>query len=126
MGARFLVVTLFAIGCGTPANESPPATTTTTPPPVVFTSPGPLALGHAQLDSTAGCMGCHVSGSPQIANDKCLGCHQDLAQRIAATQGFHASVVVRGKTCSTCHLDHKGRGYDAMGWKSLTGGMAGF
>ena len=26
------------------------------------------------------------------------------------------------QSCASCHLDHKGRGYDIMGWKSVPGG----
>ena len=45
-----------------------------------------------------------------VDNDKCLGCHDhnDLQDRIDAGKGFHASAMVKGKACQTCHLEHKG------------------
>ena len=58
-----------------------------------------------------------------LSNDKCLGCHdhKDLDARINAGKGFHASALVKGKNCEICHLEHKGRGYDIMGWRSVAG-----
>jgi len=90
-------------------------------------SPGPLAQSHAALDNQKQCMDCHINDSKDLSNDKCLACHDhnDLRDRIRAGKGFHASSVVKGKNCWTCHLDHKGRGYDIMGWKSV-GGEKGF
>jgi hypothetical protein len=91
-------------------------------------SPGPLAQSHAALDDQNHCNDCHVDGSKDVSNDKCLNCHDhnNLKARIAAGKGFHASATVKGKDCKTCHLDHKGRGYDLMGWKSVAGGQQGF
>jgi hypothetical protein len=91
-------------------------------------SPGPLATSHGALDDQNHCNDCHVAGSKEVDNQKCLDCHDhnDLKGRIAAGKGFHASGTVKGKDCKTCHLDHKGRGYDIMGWKSVAGGEKGF
>ena len=91
-------------------------------------SPGPLSTSHASLDSQDHCTDCHVGNTKELSNDKCLGCHdhQNLAARINANQGFHASPLVRGKKCETCHVEHKGRGYDIMGWKSIQGGQKNF
>ncbi len=91
-------------------------------------SPGPLANSHAALDDQNHCNDCHVAGSKEVDNNKCLDCHDhnDLRDRIRAGKGFHASGTVKGKDCKTCHLDHKGRGYDIMGWKSVAGGEKGF
>ena len=91
-------------------------------------SPGPLAQSHASLDNQQQCMGCHINDSKDLSNDKCLDCHDhnDLRDRIRAGKGFHASETVKGKSCWTCHRDHKGRGYDIMGWKSITGEEKGF
>jgi hypothetical protein len=81
------------------------------------TSPGQLASSHAALDSQDKCNDCHVNGSKDLSNDKCLNCHDhnDLRSRINAGKGFHASPAVKGKNCQTCHSDHKGRGFDPMG-----------
>jgi len=90
-------------------------------------SPGPLASSHADLDDPDHCNDCHTGGR-DLSNDKCMDCHDhsNLKVRIAQGKGFHSSAAVRGKKCETCHLEHKGRGYDLMGWKSLKGGMNGF
>src|SRR6185503_13588792 len=109
---------LIASACMLGACQSGPIETTAPAPPqqqVVLTSPGPLAAKHGAV----ACIDCHANDtSPVVVADKCLACHRPLAQRIAAGKGFHASAVVRGKKCETCHLDHRGTGADIMGWKS--------
>ena len=91
-------------------------------------SPGPLAQSHASLDNQNSCTSCHINDSKDLSNDKCLECHDhnNLRDRIRSGKGFHASSVVKGKNCWSCHLDHKGRGYDIMGWKSVKGAEQGF
>ncbi len=92
-------------------------------------SPGPLTHSHGALDNPDHCNDCHVNGTKDLSNDKCLTCHdhQKLAGNIAAGKGFHASPnVVRGKKCESCHHEHKGKSYDLMGWSSLQGGEKGF
>jgi len=90
--------------------------------------PGRLAKSHAELDAPDRCNDCHVNGTKDLSNDLCLGCHdhKDLGARIRAGQGYHASPSVKGKKCESCHLDHKGRDYDLMGWKFVKGGEKGF
>src|SRR5262249_31756909 len=91
-------------------------------------SPGPLTSSHGALDNQQQCNDCHVNGTRDLSNDKCLACHdhQDLGARIAAGKGFHASALVKGKKCEVCHKEHKGRGFDLMGWASIKGGQKGF
>ena len=93
-------------------------------------SPGALSSAHAQWDNQQGCNDCHVNDTREISDQKCLGCHdhKDLGARIAAGKGFHASAVVKGKACKTCHFEHKGRGKDdgMMGWLKIQGGQKGF
>ncbi len=91
-------------------------------------SPGPLSQSHAALDNQNQCMSCHINDSKDLSNDKCLDCHDhnDLRDRIRQGKGFHASATVKGKNCWTCHRDHKGRGYDIMGWQAVKGGEDGF
>src|SRR5688572_27270001 len=62
-------------------------------------SPGPLAQSHASLDNQNQCNDCHVDGSKDVSNDKCLACHdhKDLKARIDANKGYHASSGVKGK-----------------------------
>lgn len=91
-------------------------------------SPGPLAKEHASLDSQSNCNDCHVKGSKAIDSNKCLDCHDhnDLKKRISAGEGYHASSKVKGKPCADCHLEHKGRSFDLMGWRTIRGGEQGF
>ncbi len=93
-------------------------------------SPGPLTNSHASLDNQNKCNDCHVDGTRDVSNQKCLDCHDhtDLRGRIAAGKGLHASPLVKGKKCETCHGEHKGRGYDdkMMGWAKIQGGEKGF
>ncbi len=91
-------------------------------------SPGALTTSHASLDNQSKCNDCHVDGTNAISDGKCLGCHdhQNLQARINAGKGFHASSAVKGKRCQTCHSEHKGRGFDLMGWKTQAGGEQGF
>ncbi|MBK9070404.1 MAG: hypothetical protein IPL79_05305 [Myxococcales bacterium] len=91
------------------------------------TSPGALSQSHASIDTEANCNDCH-DGGRAVVNSKCLGCHdhKQLKARVDAGKGLHASGQVRGKSCGSCHLEHKGRSYDIMGWKFLPGGEQGF
>jgi hypothetical protein len=89
-------------------------------------SPGPLTRSHSGLDDSAHCNDCHTGGKG-LSNQKCLGCHEhaDLRRRINAGKGFHSTSAVKGRRCEQCHLDHKGRGYNLMGWRAV-GGMKKF
>lgn len=87
-------------------------------------SPGPLSRSHAGLEGQARCSDCHTSGS-ELSADRCLGCHPALRERIRAGRGLHASRLVRGRSCWTCHLEHRGRDHDIMGWTGI-GGRDGF
>jgi len=91
-------------------------------------SPGPLTMSHGALDAKEHCTDCHVGDSKELSNDKCLGCHDhdDLKVRIQAGKGFHASAMVKGKKCESCHHEHKGKTYDIMGWSSIKGGEKAF
>jgi hypothetical protein len=89
-------------------------------------SPGALSASHASIDGQNHCNDCH-SGGREVNDNKCLDCHDhnDLRARIRAGKGFHASSKIKGKRCGSCHIEHKGRGYDLMGW-SAVGGMKSF
>ena len=91
------------------------------------TTPGPLALEHAEWDNEEGCDSCH-NGGKATSNSKCLGCHdhKDLKKRFDAGKGYHATPKVKGKNCATCHVDHKGRSFNIMGWRAVSGGEEGF
>lgn len=76
-------------------------------------SPGELSKAHAHLEGITHCLDCHASGE-KITNNKCLGCHTEIAQRINENHGYHASVEVKGKQCSECHTDHQGRDFEII------------
>jgi Class III cytochrome C family len=87
-------------------------------------SPGPLSMSHAALDTQDRCNDCHTGGR-DLSNDKCLACHDhsDMKARMDSGKGFHSSPVIKGKKCESCHLEHKGKTYDLMGWRSVPGGQ---
>lgn len=114
-----IAIVVAVVGCA--ANDAQ-----TTLPPTVLSSPGPLIVGHAELDAQSACNSCHVDNTAALDANKCAACHRQLSQRSAQNRGFHASAVVRDKPCETCHMDHRGRGYDPMGWRSMKGGRDGF
>jgi hypothetical protein len=91
-------------------------------------SPGALAKEHAALDNQQSCDKCHINNTKNIDSDKCLDCHDhnDLRKRIRAGKGYHATSKIKGKPCADCHLDHKGRGFDMMGWRTVKGQEKGF
>lgn len=71
-------------------------------------SPGVLSKGHDAFSGN--CDACHLvfDGVP---DGKCLKCHEPIAARVAANDGFHAKH--QDAPCSSCHPDH--RGYDFAG-----------
>ncbi len=85
-------------------------------------SPGPLSSSHESLDGQDNCGECHTSGK-DLSNAKCLGCHEheDQKKKIDAGRGFHSSTKVAGRDCWTCHLEHKGKSFDLMGWAAVGG-----
>jgi len=85
-------------------------------------SPGPLSRSHEKQDGQDNCNQCH-DGSRETNDDKCLGCHDhnNLRDEIRRGEGFHASTKVKGKRCESCHLEHRGRSFDLMGWRAVGG-----
>src|SRR5215471_10705852 len=90
--------------------------------------PGDLTGAHKDLDNQDHCNDCHVNGTKDVDRNKCLNCHDhnNLRDRMKSGKGFHASGLVGDKQCEKCHLEHKGRGFDLMGWKSVPGGQDNF
>jgi len=125
---RLLVIVVVA--CGSKTATPPPAVVVTPPPPpptFVDSSPGPLSASHQTLDAQRGCNECH-DGGKEVISAKCLACHEHggLRASIHAGRGFHASAVVKGRACNLCHLEHRGRAFDVMGWESVVGGQPAF
>lgn len=70
-------------------------------------SPGELSSVHSHLEGISNCTQCHLLGE-KLSNEKCLSCHTELKYRIFQSKGYHSSIEVKGKECSTCHSDHHG------------------
>jgi hypothetical protein len=67
-------------------------------------SPGPLSRAHQSLSGATQCTSCHKLAAG-AASFKCLECHSDIAGRMAAKRGLHASfgaVSTSQKECATC------------------------
>jgi hypothetical protein len=67
-------------------------------------SPGKLAKAHSKFEGLDNCQKCHEPGK-KVTAEKCLACHQPIAERIAAKKGVHRDV--KGD-CVTCHVEHEG------------------
>ncbi|HLG19405.1 MAG TPA: cytochrome c3 family protein, partial [Bdellovibrionota bacterium] len=78
-------------------------------------NPGPLSKPHETLEGVTNCTKCHASAQG-IPDNKCLACHTEIGERLAAKKGYHAQQT---KLCMTCHGEHKGRNYDETGLTRL-------
>jgi hypothetical protein len=81
-------------------------------------SPGALSRAHAFLDGPTQCTSCHdlAKRPPEY---KCLDCHKDIQQRLAAKSGLHPSLVGADRTgnaCVACHSEHNGRDFSVIHW----------
>lgn len=72
-------------------------------------SPGELSSAHAALEGMDKCTECHVLGKSAIPGERCLSCHTELRQRVAAGTGYHARLDSR--PCTACHKEHFGRSF---------------
>ncbi|PWB77435.1 MAG: hypothetical protein C3F15_03390, partial [Holophagae bacterium] len=72
-------------------------------------SPGPLSAAHAGIDNPDSCDSCH-NDAGEVEGERCLVCHDLIADRIVAKKGVHREVTV--KDCATCHAEHGGRDVD--------------
>jgi hypothetical protein len=82
-------------------------------------SPGPLAKAHQTLSGTTQCNTCHLFGAKE-PTFKCLDCHKEIAQRLAAKHGYHSQIQMKnpnGKECVKCHLDHNGENFTLIHWE---------
>lgn len=76
-------------------------------------TPGPLASGHARLESK--CDSCHSSFRKEAQNARCVSCHKGVGADIAGKRRYHGKFApARMQACKSCHSDHKGRGYDLI------------
>src|SRR5579862_7013975 len=82
-------------------------------------SPGPLSRAHAGLEGPTKCASCHSFGLG-TRKFKCTNCHGEIAQRIAASQGFHARVAKNSpgnQDCARCHTEHFGPKFNIVKWE---------
>lgn len=82
-------------------------------------SPGPLSKAHQSLTGTTQCASCHQFGA-NTPTFKCLDCHKEVAQRLAAKHGYHAQIQMRNpnsKDCVRCHLEHNGEDFGLIHWE---------
>jgi hypothetical protein len=74
-------------------------------------SPGPLSRAHQFLSGATQCTSCHkIAGKAEF---KCLECHGEIAQRLAAGRGLHATY---GQDCVRCHSEHNGENFPLIRW----------
>ncbi|HKW24785.1 MAG TPA: cytochrome c3 family protein [Terriglobales bacterium] len=86
-------------------------------------SPGPLSRAHQSLSGATQCTSCHKLAAG-AASFKCLECHSDIAGRVAAKRGLHASfgaVSASQKECATCHSEHNGENFAIIRWNPAPG-----
>lgn len=77
-------------------------------------SPGELARPHQELSGIQNCTACHQLGQRGIDEARCLSCHTPLQKRLAANEGYHATVAEQN--CADCHSDHNGATFDLIRW----------
>lgn len=93
-------------------------------------SPGPLSWPHASLDGTTHCAECHAIGAGDAAFN-CLGCHTEIAARLEAHRGLHATYDASAdpkQRCGSCHSEHNGREFRLIHWepKEFDHALAGY
>jgi hypothetical protein len=82
-------------------------------------SPGPLSRAHQSLDSATQCTTCHKFGGGEAAL-RCLDCHAEIATRLAAHRGLHASYNLKtgsSQECARCHSEHNGLDFPLVKWE---------
>lgn len=81
-------------------------------------SPGPLSRAHQSIDGVTDCATCHeISAGKAIF--KCLSCHTEIASRIAAGKGLHATYNIKPGSsleCVNCHSEHNGENFTLTKW----------
>ncbi|MGB5346697.1 MAG: hypothetical protein WBN23_11080 [Woeseia sp.] len=70
--------------------------------------PGPVIEGHADVEGE--CKSCHQPFQRQNQRALCLDCHEDVANDISSSAGYHGLAGnAKEARCATCHTDHEGR-----------------
>jgi hypothetical protein len=77
-------------------------------------SPGPLSAAHAELEGMTSCLKCHSLGE-NVADERCLACHQPIAWLRRTGRGLHS--LEGARECVACHREHGGRGFELIHWE---------
>jgi hypothetical protein len=80
-------------------------------------SPGPLSRPHQTLNGSTSCATCHKFGGQ--ATLKCLECHAEIATRLDARKGLHATYHLppaSSQECARCHSEHNGEDFPLIKW----------
>ncbi len=85
-------------------------------------SPGPLSRAHQSINGVTECVNCHEvsAGKPVF---KCLSCHNEIASRIVAKKGLHATYDIKpgsSQECVNCHSEHNGEDFILTKWDIKT------
>jgi hypothetical protein len=84
-------------------------------------SPGPLSSPHHSLDGSTNCASCHKFGGQAAL--KCLDCHTEIAVRLNAHRGLHATYNIppgSSQECGRCHSEHNGEDFPLIKWDIKT------
>lgn len=80
-------------------------------------SPGPLSRPHQSLNGSTNCASCHKFGGQAAL--KCLDCHTEIANRLSAHKGLHATYNIpagSSQECGRCHSEHNGEDFPLIKW----------
>lgn len=81
-------------------------------------SPGPLSRAHQSISGVTDCSSCHEVSTGK-STFKCLNCHAEIAARVGARKGLHASYDIKpgsSQECVTCHSEHNGEDFILIKW----------
>ena len=84
-------------------------------------SPGPLSKPHQSLNGSTNCASCHKFGGQAAL--KCLDCHREIAIRLSARKGLHATYNIpagSSQECARCHSEHNGEDFPLIKWDIRT------
>jgi hypothetical protein len=84
-------------------------------------SPGPLSKPHQSLNGSTNCTSCHKFGGQAAL--KCLDCHTEIATRLNARKGLHATYNIpagSSQECARCHSEHNGEDFPLIKWDIKT------
>jgi hypothetical protein len=76
-----------------------------------------LSRAHKTLEGTTHCTSCHTFAGE--ATLKCLECHTEIASRLTAHRGLHASYGLKAGSsqgCARCHSEHNGVDFPLVKW----------